>query len=364
MKKYSIFFLSGLLLLGYGCTQSEVEEISSISFIIGDVKRNNEVAEIGDILKEKDMVITGNQSSCDIKIGKSIVRIKQKTRLELTKLMRKDNIEKITLGMDIGKMLCSTKKLLKSESFLIKTSTAVAGVRGTKFTVESDKRKTTRIKVFKGKVKVARRVKQLENKIEKILEIAPSVMKEQKVIITEKQVKETEKKVEKILKEEPEKNIEVALVKVVEKIKDDVIVKKKEIKNFKIDDFKKENDEIIAIEEKPKEVIKKIIKIVKQEKKKPKPDGTLMITRYEIYFIKNGKVIWEGKVINPPIKAKDTLYIASGDHVFCASMDGPVLWKKKIENDGKIKILGDKLQVNSQGETKMFELINGDEIKL
>ena len=360
MNRILKLFLIIILLLSFGCSVAE-KEYSTVIFFIGDVKKNNAEIEIGDIIRENDIITTAIQSSCDIKIGESFIRIKEKSKLSISKLKYHDNLENTTLGLSVGKLLCNTKKLLKSESFMVKTPTAVAGVRGTKFIVQADKKKTTRIKVYKGKVKVVKRVKKLENKIEKLLDKAPPLQDNEKVIVTKESVKEAEKKVRKIIEKESKKGVEVALVKVVDMVKDDVIVTKKEIKKFKVDDFKEESKEIITVEEKPKEIIKKIAKIIKIEKKIPKPEGSLLVTRYEIYFIKNGKVIWEGKVINPPIKKEDKLYIASGDFVFCASADGPVLWKNKIQNNGKIEIKEDKLIVYSKMGLKTLDIETGQE---
>ena len=88
----------------------------------------------------------------------------QKTKVVLATLIRQGGIESTTVDLDSGKMLCKPKKLIKSESFMVKTPTAVAGVRGTQFTVEADTNGTSRIKVFEGSVKVAKRVKELEAK--------------------------------------------------------------------------------------------------------------------------------------------------------------------------------------------------------
>ncbi|MFH0977292.1 MAG: FecR family protein [Spirochaetota bacterium] len=362
MNKYAYSFICLTLILIFGCTKETVEDYSSIIFYIGDVKKNSKEVEIGDIIMQNDIISTGAQSSCDIKIGGSIIRIKEKSNIKLSELSKKDDIEKTTVDLDVGKLLCKAKKLSKSENFLVKTPTAVAGVRGTKFTVEADLQKTSRIKVFNGNVTVIKRVKQLEdNVIEKIMETAPSLSNEEKVVVTETDVKRTEKIVEKAIENEQKTNqsIEAAVVKVMESHKEDVVVAKKEIQKFKIEDFKEENKEMIAVQEKPKEVLAEIKKIVKLERKQPIPEGRLLITRYEIYFIKNEKPLWEGKVINPAIEKDKKLYIASGDYVFCASVDGPVFWKKNIKNDGKFEIKDDKLIIYSDGKPKELDLVTG-----
>ena len=361
MKKLFCTTLCLVLIVVFGCVKESEDDYSTIIFYIGEVKKNNKDAEIGDIILQNDLISTGVQSSCDIKIGGSIIRVKEKSNVKLTELYRKDNVEKTTLDLDIGKMLCKAKKLSKSESFMVKTPTAVAGVRGTKFTVETDVQKTSRIKVFDGNVKVIKRVKQIEDKIEKVLEAATSITDEQKVIITEKEVKQTEKIVEKAILDEQKinANAEAAAIKAIDAHKADIGIAKKEVQQFKVEDFKDENKEMIAVKEKPKEVLVELKKIVKLEKKQPVPEGRLLITRYEIYFIKNEKPLWEGKVVNPPLQKDNKLYIASGDYVFCASLDGPVFWKRNIKNDGKIEIKDDKLILYSGGKTKELDLVTG-----
>ncbi len=359
---YRIFslILCSISLLTIGCSTAQ-EDYSTIIFFIGDVKKNNAEAEIGGIVNPNDTITTGAQSSCDIKIGGSIVRIKEKSKMIISSLLKKGDGEQTTLGLEMGKILCKTKKLMKSDQFMVKTPTSVAGVRGTKFSVETDAVKTARIKVYGGKVKVVKRIKQFEGQIDKLLEAAPSVSKEEKVVITEKEVAKAEKIVEKVLKEEKAKvkDIEVAIKKAMETVKEDVVVSKNDIKKFQVEDFKEESKEIIAVEEKPKDVINEIAKIVKIAKKTPKPEGRLLVTRYELFYIKKGKVEWQGKVIKPPLKIKDKIYIASGDYVFCASADGPVLWKRKMQTNGNIEIKDNKLFVSSKGKIKELNLKTG-----
>ncbi len=361
MYKLVCFSLCLIFITVIGCVKEAEDDYSIIMFYIGDVKKNNKEIEIGDTILQNDIITTGVQSTCDIKIGGSIIRVKEKSSMILSELIRKDNVEKTGIDLEIGKLLCKAKKLSKSESFLVKTPTAVAGVRGTKFTVETDIQKTSRIKVFNGNVTVVKRVKQFEDKIEKIIETAPSLSDEEKVIVTEKDVQQTEKIVEKalIIEQKATDNADAAISKVIETHKEDVVVAKKEIQKFKIEDFKEENKEIIDVKMKPAEVITEIKKIVKLEKKQPVPEGRLLITRYEIYYIKNEKPLWEGKVINQPVQKDNKLYIASGDYVFCASLDGPVFWKRNIKNDGKVEIKDDKLIIYSEGKAQELDLVTG-----
>ncbi len=359
-KRITSAVLASVLIIVAGCSRAS-EEYAVVSFFIGDVKKNERVVEIGEVIKQNDRIVTGNQSSCDVRIGNSIIRIKEKSSVIMAQIINKEGVENTTLGLDVGKMLCKPKKLMKSESFLVKTPTAVAGVRGTKFTVETDRKKTTRIKVYDGKVQVVKRVTALEREIEKMLTAATPIEEKEKVVITEKDVQQVSRKIEKMVAGKEGKNLELVVVKVMEKMKNEVVVTKKDILPFKFEDFREEKTEIIAVKEKPKEVIKQIAEIMELEKDKPKPDGRLLVTRYEIYFIKNGKVLWEGKVINPPVKTEGKIYIASGDYVYCASVEGPVLWRRNIENDGRLTIKDNRLMVYTKGVTKSLDLDTGQE---
>ena len=361
MKK-SVVLLAAVLGISLGCTRQNVDEYSMITFMIGDVKKNSAAVQIGDIIKEKDIIETGTDSFCDIKIGDSLIRIKQKTKVILSTLMRQTGLENTTMELDSGKMLCKPKKLLKSETFLVKTPTAVAGVRGTQFIVEADTNGTSRIKVFDGKVKVAQRIKELDTSIDKVLDMAPDVNKQEKVVITKEDVAKTEMVVSKIMKAESAKGTEAAVDEVIKKAGKNIVAGKKNIEKFAVRDFEKDNKEMIEVKQKPAEVIKEISRVIEKEKEEPKPNGRLLITRFEVYFIKNGTVEWEGKVVEEPIKQGDKLFIASGEYVFCASVDGPVIWRKQIANEGRLQVKENTLIVLAQGQETKLDLKTGEKL--
>lgn len=363
MKKFLTIVACFALVAAVSCSKkAAVEDYASVAFLIGDVQKNGSALAIGDAITESDVIQTGNQSTCDVKIGESIIRVKEKSKVVFSSLVKKGGMESTTLGLDSGKMLCKPKKLLKDDSFTVKTPTAVAGVRGTQFTIEADANRTTRVKVYDGKVKVAKRVPQLESQTERVLEAAPVIDEKQKIVITEQQVQAATKKVEQELQGKTVDQLTDAQMTAVTA---QAVVAQTDIKAFRADDMQRDASELIAVEAKPVEVINKI----KQEiKKAPAPDGRLLVTRFEVYFIKDGKVSWEGKVGNPPIKQANMLYIASGEYVFCASEDGPVLWKQKIEQNGepvaieKITIEGNKITAHFAGKVKVYDLKTGREL--
>jgi hypothetical protein len=362
MKRIIIPVLSFVIALAVGCSSDQKEAYAVINFILGDVTVNDSTVEIGYVLNEEDVINTGSDSFCDVKIGGSIIRVKEKTKMVLSRILKSQDNENTTLDLDSGKMLCKPKKLLKNESFVVKTPTAVAGVRGTQFTVEADQAKTTRIKVYDGKVQIARRVKQLEGATDRMLEIAPTLETKQKIIITEKEVREAEKRVDQVLKNVKDANSEEAIQLVLKESRKEIAVNTADIETFSAEDFALETREIIEIKEKPKEVVKRIKKVIQQEKAMPKPDGRLLITRYEVYFIKNGKVKWEGRVEGKPIRKNGRIYVASGEYVFCASEKGPVLWRKNIINNGTVDFKDGALQVYTKDTTHRLDPETGQQL--
>ena len=353
MRKIMIIAAALTLACAVSCSKKAENADASISFFIGDVTRNGTAVNIGDIISEQDAIVTAVQSSCDIKLGGSIIRIKEKSKMIFSAISIRGGNENTSLELGEGKLLCKPKKLLKNDSFTVKTPTAVAAVRGTEFTVESDANQTTRIKVYDGKVKVAKRVKQLEDKMNDIMEATAPVETKESVIVTKKEAVEAERKVEKALSE----NKSADMSAVLKQVQGDVAIAQKEIGTFKVEDFKNENAEIIAVKEKEPELVKQIKKIIKEEK--PVPEGRLLVTRYEIYFIKNGRVEWEGKVAAAPVKGDGKVYVAAEDYIFCASAEGPVVWKKQLINDGKIELSGQTATIYVKGIPQTLDADTG-----
>lgn len=68
MKSLALFLVIPLA-AALGCVKEKGDEHSTIIFMIGEVTKNNAAAQIGDPVNERDMIQTGADSFCDIKIG-------------------------------------------------------------------------------------------------------------------------------------------------------------------------------------------------------------------------------------------------------------------------------------------------------
>ncbi|HQE59713.1 MAG TPA: FecR family protein, partial [Spirochaetota bacterium] len=212
------------------CTKKEEEFAVAVSFVIGDVSRNGVQLAIGEEILEGDIVTTGSSSSCDVKSGGSIIRIKEKSVMKFSKMNFSDGNENTVFALDQGKLLCKPKKLLKDDSFIVKTPTAVAAVRGTQFTVETDIKKTTRINVYDGKVKVARRAPSLDDKIDEIMENISPLEEKESAVITKEEADKAEQAVSDGLKSAQAKDVIAKNISA-------LAIGTKDIKKFAVADF-------------------------------------------------------------------------------------------------------------------------------
>ncbi|MCL2026840.1 MAG: FecR domain-containing protein [Leptospirales bacterium] len=361
MRKKLFICVTLILVFGLvsGCSKRP-DEFASVMFLMGDVFCNDAAVEIGVPLKQDDTIKTSELSFCDIKLGDSLIRIKEKSTVILSSLMQSDGNENVGLELLSGKMLCKPKKLLKSEQFVVKTPTAIAAVRGTDFTVETDANKTTRIKVFSGSMNIGKRVKQFEEHKEEIINNSSLVEQGFKAIVTKDDLEKAEKSIEKFMNLHKDESLE-SYAAFAAANREHIKIEENTVSKFSADDFEKDNTELIAIEEKPAEVVRKIAQIIKTAKEEPKIDyAALLVTRYEVYYIKDGKVDWEGKLRAAPIKSKGNLYVLSDDNVFCASEEGTVFWRKIIPYAQRLELAGNKLRIITNEGSKELDAKTGE----
>ena len=175
MKRYMAVCLSivALIFSGNSCIKKNLEPAikqndASVIFFLGDVQVKNAdqwqpVTEQMK-LKQGNEIKTGPLSECNIIIGTdSYVSIKEKSLLVIDTLLRDvAGLEDNALELRVGKGVINPRKLLKGDSFTVKTPTAIAAVRGTKFVIETDPEGEMKVAVVDGKVEMKRRIPALE----------------------------------------------------------------------------------------------------------------------------------------------------------------------------------------------------------
>ena len=124
----------------------------SVSIIEGNVKTP---AKLGAEIKEGLGIETGTKSFAEIAIGENIIKVMENTLVQVTQLsINADKGEDSMFFVKQGQMISRiSKKLGKTDSFVINTPTSVASVRGTDFAVSEEANKSY-IACIDGKVEI------------------------------------------------------------------------------------------------------------------------------------------------------------------------------------------------------------------
>ena len=128
----------------------------SIQMIVGDVKiisgGKTSAAAVDRVLGDGDTVVTGKNSLADICFGdRGLVRVQESSKVSVASLKQKTDDP--DLNLDSGSILMTLSKLVKGESYQVRTNTQVASVRGTDFQVTSDTDES-RVDVLSGIIQV------------------------------------------------------------------------------------------------------------------------------------------------------------------------------------------------------------------
>jgi len=125
--------------------------------------------QMQDIVKDGDMISTGDKSSVIVQVGEELViRFEANTNVVISSIK---DIAKREITLEKGRVLSSVSKLKKGNEYSVKTPTAVASVRGTHFLTGYNDGKTV-VAVGKGAVSVVKS----DNKEEIIVETGKSAL--------------------------------------------------------------------------------------------------------------------------------------------------------------------------------------------
>jgi hypothetical protein len=95
--------------------------------------------KVNDVLKAGAMIRTGAESTVDLFLNNSVVRVTPETTMGLDKLMVTDtgaeSVTETQLNLRSGRILGNVKKLASTSQYQIKTPNGVAGIRGTDFDI-------------------------------------------------------------------------------------------------------------------------------------------------------------------------------------------------------------------------------------
>ena len=182
MKNY--FFCFFILSLT-GLLWAENEPFGNVTNKTGEVtvirKFKKVLPTVKDVLLEKDLVKTAENSALDIEMGENNnIHIGEKSSIKLIKEKKDDKVE-INLELMAGTVRCKLEKL-EGQHFIVRSPTAVAGVRGTDFVTSFDPDlgpKAFAVTVFTGVVEVS-----VLDEASKAMGEATSVRPNQQIVVS------------------------------------------------------------------------------------------------------------------------------------------------------------------------------------
>lgn len=138
---------------------------ATVSMIIGTAKiyetgvKTGRTLKKGDVLRARHEVRVAEKSRVELRLADgSVMRLAENTSLKMSRLMynKKTDSKNVKVDLGIGKLWAKVKTLTTADSAVeVKTSNAVAGVRGTVYRVSVAEDKSATVKVYDGSVYVA-----------------------------------------------------------------------------------------------------------------------------------------------------------------------------------------------------------------
>jgi outer membrane protein assembly factor BamB len=172
--KILVWLVGFMIIVGVGwfgftniLTKQKQEKIQKgeaivVTLVVGkvDVKKMgaSEYREVmvEDTLQMGDSLKTAKDSYCELQmVQRGIFRVESSSDLLIAKLVNEDDKVNSRMKLAKGGIALKPNKLKTGENFEVETSTAVAAVRGTKFSVNVDEMGNTKVAVNEGKVAVS-----------------------------------------------------------------------------------------------------------------------------------------------------------------------------------------------------------------
>lgn len=145
-----LFFLSPSIIFS-----EEIAHLTNIKgkvFLIRGGKTQTPVNNLA--LYPKDIIETLKNSSCEIFFTDlSITLLEENTKLILKAISKTQNNKQANYFLNAGKIFSTVSKLNKNDSFNIQTPIAIAGIRGTEFSVDAENN-SSEVAVYDGDVEV------------------------------------------------------------------------------------------------------------------------------------------------------------------------------------------------------------------
>jgi hypothetical protein len=139
--------------------EAAVTMVQGTARVYGMGAKAGRLLKKGDRLKKEHEVKIASRSRLEILFPDgTVMRFAEKTDVKMNELAfnKKTDSKNVKVGLAVGKLWANVRKLTTSDSAVeVRTSNAVAGVRGTVYRVNAEEDKSALIKVYDGAVYVA-----------------------------------------------------------------------------------------------------------------------------------------------------------------------------------------------------------------
>ncbi len=157
-----------------GANEAAVTMIQGTARVFSRDEKTGRLLKTGDRLKKDQDVKVAEKSRIEIRFPDgTVMRFAAKTLVKMNELAfnKKTDSKKVKVDLSVGKVWANVKKLTTSDSTVeVKTSNAVAGVRGTVYRVNVEEDKSALVKVYDGSVYVANPPRDTSKTIDKATE--------------------------------------------------------------------------------------------------------------------------------------------------------------------------------------------------
>jgi len=168
LKQYAGVVLALILVLVFGTvavagetaqTDAVVTMIQGTARVFSAGAKTGRLLKKGDKLRQEHEVRVAEKSRIEIRFPDgTVMRLSEKSHLKMDQVLynQQTQAKNVKVGLSVGKLWAKVRKLATPDSAVeVKTSNAVAGVRGTVYRVNVEEDKSALVKVYDGTVYVA-----------------------------------------------------------------------------------------------------------------------------------------------------------------------------------------------------------------
>jgi hypothetical protein len=155
-----------------GANEAVVTAIQGTARIYTKDSAAGRLLKKGDVLRRENEVKVAEKSRIELRFPDgTVMRLSEKSHLKMSELSfdRQTDSKNVKVDLSLGKLWANVKRLVTSDSSVeVRTTNAVAGVRGTVYRVNVEEDKSALVKVYDGTVYVANPPRDASKPIDKV----------------------------------------------------------------------------------------------------------------------------------------------------------------------------------------------------